>query len=137
MNRLGHAGVFRADGHHECARLLHDAMRMPVGVRLAMKHRRLGIEVMAHRLDVFLPGVVVQNEIAEARMAFKIQAEQILGFALVPVRRVNKFDDARKSFFGERRGGQHMNPAGFASRRKSCNATAIRSRLPRQSARRN
>ena len=98
MNRLGHAGIFRADGHHECARLLNDAMRPPVGIRLAMTHRRLRIEMMAHRLDVFLPGVVVQNEIAEARMAFKIQAEQILGFALVPVRRVNEFDDAGKGF---------------------------------------
>jgi hypothetical protein len=70
--------------------------------------------VAAHRLDVFLPGVVVQNKIAETRMAFKNQAEQILGFALVPVRCVNKFDDARKGFFGERRGGEDVNPTGFA-----------------------
>ena len=68
----------------------------------------------AHWLDVFLPGVVVQNKITEARMPFKNQAEQILGLALVPVRRVNKFDDARESLFGERRGGEDVNPAGFA-----------------------
>ena len=58
----------------------------------------------SHRLDVFLPGVVVQNKITETRMTFKVQAEQILGLALVPVRRVNEFDDARKGFFGERCG---------------------------------
>ena len=132
MNGFGHAGKFRADGHHERARLLNNAMRTPVRVRLAMEHRRLWIEVAAHRLDVFLPRVVVQNEIAQTWMTFKVQAEQILGFALVPVRSVNKFDDTRKSLFGKRRIDQHMNPASVLPRRKTHSATAIHSRLPRR-----
>ena len=98
MHRFGHAGEFRADGHDERARLLHDAPRPPVGVRTAMAHRRLRVEAVAHRLDVFLPGIVVENEITEVRMAFKTHAEQILRFALVPVRRVNPLDDAREMF---------------------------------------
>src|SRR5208283_1102441 len=57
---------------------------------------------------------VVQNKIAEARMAFKVQAEQILSFALVPIGSVNKFCDARKGFSGQRRGYKDMNPASFA-----------------------
>ena len=79
-----------------------------------MAHGRLRIEMAAHRLDAFLPGVVVQDEIAEAWMSLKMQAEQILGFAFVPVCCVNKLDDARKGFFGERRSDQHMHPTGVA-----------------------
>ena len=118
MHRLRHAGVFRANGHDERARFLNDAPRPPVGVRFAMAHGRLRIEMAAHRLDVFLPGIVVQDEIAEARMTFKVQAKQILGFALVPVRRVNEFDDARKSFLGERRGRPAHGPSRPRVRRK-------------------
>ena len=69
----------------------------------------------AHRLDVFLPGVIVQNKIAEARMAFKNETEQIFGFALVPVRGMNEFDDAGKVFFSERRGSEDVNPAASRS----------------------
>ena len=111
MNRLRHAGVFRANGHHKRAGFLNNTMRTPVVVGLAMMHRRLRIEFMAHRFDTFLPGVVVQNEIAEARMAFKDQAKHVLGFALMPVGGVNEFDDAGKSFFSERRSDQNVNPA--------------------------
>src|SRR5208282_2502608 len=71
------------------------------------------VEVAAHRLDTFLPGIVVQHEIAETRMSFKDEAIHVLGLALVPVRRMNEFDDTRKSFFGERRGCEDVNPAGF------------------------
>ena len=84
------------DRHDERARLLNDAPRPPVGVRKAIAHRRLRIEAAAHRLDTFLPGVVVEHEIAQTRMALEAQAEQILRFAFVPVRRVNPLDDARE-----------------------------------------
>ena len=114
MNGFGHPGKFRTDGHDERARFLNHAMGPPIRVGFSMLHRGLRVEMAAHWLDAFLPGIVVQDKIAEARMAFKNQTEQILGLAFVPVRRMNKFDDARESFFGQRRGGEHVNPAGFA-----------------------
>ena len=55
-------------------------------VRAAMAHRRLRIESAPHRFDVFLPDVVVEHEIAQPRMALEVNAEQVLGLALVPVR---------------------------------------------------
>ena len=68
----------------------------------------------AHRLDAFLPGIIVQDKIAQARMALEFHAEQILGFALMPVGGVNEFDDAGKSPLRQRRVHQHVNPAGLA-----------------------
>ena len=44
MSGLGYPGVFRADRHHERARLLDDARRPPVGVRLSIAHGRRRIE---------------------------------------------------------------------------------------------
>jgi hypothetical protein len=79
-----------------------------------MVHRRLRVEPTAHGFDIFLPEVVVEHEIAKTRMTFKVHAEQIFGLALVPVCRVNPFDDAGERVFRERRAHQHVNPAGFA-----------------------
>ena len=53
----------------------------------------------AHRLDAFLPGVVVQNEVAESRMTFKDKTKQVLGLPLMPVRRMHKLDNAGKNLF--------------------------------------
>src|SRR5208283_2713764 len=113
-SRLGHAGIFRPNRHYERARFLDDASWPPVGVRLAVVHRRFRIEMTAHRLDVFLPGVVVQDEIAESRMTFKGETKQILGLPLMPVRSMHKFDNAGKNCLVEWRVHQYMNPASLA-----------------------
>jgi hypothetical protein len=114
MHRFRHAGEFRTDGHDERTRLLDDAPRPPVGVRKAMAHRRLRVDAAPHRLDIFLPGVVVEHKIAEVRMTFEVHAEQILRFPLVPVRRVNPLDDAREDVLRERCAHHHVHPARVA-----------------------
>ena len=114
MDRFRDAGELRADGHDERARFLDDAPRPPVGVRTAVAHRRLRVESVAHRLDPFLPDVVVEHEIAQMGVPFEAHAEQILRFPLVPVRRVNPFDDAGEDLLRERRAHQHVHPAGLA-----------------------
>ena len=47
-------------------------------------------------------------------MPLEFKAKKVLGFALMPVRRVNEFDDAGESPLGERSFRHHMNPAGLA-----------------------
>ena len=73
-----------------------------------------GIKSAAHRLDAFLPSVVVEHEIAQMRMTFEAHAVQILRFPLVPVRRVNPFDDAGKDILSKGRVRQHVHPAACA-----------------------
>ena len=104
MHRFRHAGKLRADGHDERARLLDDAPGPPVGVRTAIAHRRLRVESVAHRLDALLPGIVVEHEIAQVRMPLEAHAEHILGFPLVPIRRVNPLDHAGENLL--RRGAR-------------------------------
>ncbi len=70
--------------------------------------------------------VIVEHEIAEMRMTLEAHAEQILRFALVPVRRVNPLDDAREYLLRKRRAHQHVHPPGSALRRKTRSATATR-----------
>ena len=50
---------------------MHDAERSPVGIGRAMEQRFARVERVAHRLDAFLPGVVVEHEIAQSRMTCK------------------------------------------------------------------
>ena len=114
VHRFRHPREFGADGHDECARLLNDAPGPPVGVREAMAHRRLRVKSAAHRFDAFLPGVVVEHEIAQMRMTFEAHAEQILRLPLVPVRRVNPLDNAGEYLLREGRAHQHVHPAGSA-----------------------
>ena len=113
-NGLRHAGIFRPNRHYERARFLDDAPWPPVGFRFAVAHSRLQIEMTAHRLDVFLPGVVVQDEIAESRMTFEGETKQVLGLPLMPVGRMHKFNNAGKNRLIQRGVHEHMNPAGFA-----------------------
>ena len=113
VNRLRHTGINRANRHDERARLLDDSPWPPLGVGLSVPHGGAGVEAMAHRLDVLLPGIVVQHKVAEARMPFKDQAEEILGLALVPVRRVDELHDAREGFPGQRCAREDMHPAGL------------------------
>ena len=79
-----------------------------------VQHRLFRLEMTAHRLDTFLPGVVVQNEIAESRMTFEAETKQVLGLPFVPVRRMHKFDNAGKNLLIQRGVHEHMNPPGFA-----------------------
>ncbi len=115
MDGLGHAGVFRAYGHHKRAWFLDDAPRPPVGVRLAMVHRCLRIEMPAHRLDVLLPDIVMQHKITEERMPLEDQTIQVFSLTLVPVGRVDEFHDAGEGPLGQRCAHEHLHPAGLAS----------------------
>ena len=137
VDRLGHTGVFRPDRHHERARFLDNSARTPIFIRLAMGHRGVRIEMAAHGLDVFLPGIIMQDKITEARMSFKNQAEHVLRFALMPVHRVNKFYDAGESFFRRAASEPKHGPSPLHARHKKRNVIAIRSRLLQRSNRQN
>ena len=50
---------------------MHDAERPPIGIGRAMEQCLTRIERVSHRFDALLPGIIVQNEITEARMTFK------------------------------------------------------------------
>ena len=114
MHRFCDAGKFRPNGHNERARFLDDAPGPPIDVRTAVAHRRLRVESVAHRLDALLPDVIVENEIAEMRMPFEAHAEQVLGFPLVPIRRMNPLDNAGENILRQGGAHQHVHPAGFA-----------------------
>ena len=108
------AGELRADGHDESARLLNDAPRPPIRVRKAVMQCRLRVKSVPHRFHGFLPGVVVEHEIAQVWMPLETHAEQVLRFPLVPVRGVNPLDHTGEDVVGKGRGYQHTQPAHVA-----------------------
>jgi hypothetical protein len=116
QHRFGYAREFRADRQDKRARFLHHAPWPPVGGGTPLAQRRRRVEGAPHRRHALLPGVVVQDVVAEARMAGEVNAEQVLGLPLVPVRGENlRFDrDAREHAVSERRRDQDMDPAGVA-----------------------
>ena len=80
-----------------------------------MQYRLSRIEALAHRIDALLPGVIVKDEIAETRMSFEDQPEQVLDFAFVPVSGMHLSAYTRYPIFGTGQMSKHVHPTGFAS----------------------
>ena len=114
MHRFRDAGELRPYGHNERAGLLDDAPGSPVDVRTAVVHRGLRIEPVPHRLDPFLPDVVVKYEISKMGVPLEAHAEHVLCFPLVPVCSMNPLDHARENLVGEGGAHQYVHPAACA-----------------------
>ena len=83
-------------------------------IGLAMQHRLSRIKAFAHWIYALLPGVIVEDEIAEARVTFEDEPEQILCLAFVPVGGVNLFADANNTIFRTGQMSKHVHPTSFA-----------------------
>jgi len=83
MARFDNAGVHRAHGNLEDAFAFHDSEL--VAFSLEGGQNRFQIEILSQRID-FGP-VVVERATAGIRVAFELQAEEVLDFTFLPVGR--------------------------------------------------
>ena len=94
--------------------LLDNLAGLPIQIGLTMQHRLSRIKAFAHWIYALLPGVIVEDEIAETRMSFEDQPEQVLCLAFVPVGGVNLFADAGYPIFRTGQMSKHVHPTSFA-----------------------
>ena len=89
QQEVGGFGEIREHGtdrHGERAGSRDDGWRLPSRIRRAELELLPRIEISSHRVHTLWP-VLVQDELAEARVTFERQSEQILRFTLVPIGR--------------------------------------------------
>jgi hypothetical protein len=69
-------------------------MRTPSGILVPAMLDVGHVERMAHGTNAFPPDFIVQNKIAQARVAFEVNPEHVLCFALMPIGRMDRSGDA-------------------------------------------
>src|ERR1700728_3582617 len=111
---FGDAAVDRADRHGEGAGGVHDALRPPVWISFPMADGCVGVKLLTHRRQAFLPGVVVQHEVTQLRVPLEGLTKEILGFPFMPVDSGDDLKGAWEAGLRETFTDEDMNPRGLS-----------------------